>query len=74
LEGFNPFWKVFVLKKYWWVLIAIFVVLGIVTLIPADASKPCLLGYEAHCSFTPISTIVCWVIAAAFYVVGKRKA
>ena len=74
MEGFNPFWKVFVLKKYWWVLIAIFVVLGIVTLIPADASKPCLLGYEAHCSFTPISTIICWIIAAAFYAVGKRKA
>jgi hypothetical protein len=74
LEGFNPFWKVFVLKKYWWVLIAIFVVLGIVTLIPADASKPCLLGYEAYCSFTPISTIICWIIAAAFYAVGKRKA
>jgi len=53
---------------------AIFVVLGIVTLIPAEASKPCLLGYEAHCSFTPISTIICWIVAAIFYVVGKRKA
>lgn len=67
------------MKWYWWVIVAVFVVLGVVTLIPAEliqaeVSKPCLLGYEAHCSFTPISTIICWVIAAVFYVVGKRKA
>jgi hypothetical protein len=33
--------------------------LAVWTLIPsAAASKACLLGYKAHCSFTPISTIM----------------
>jgi hypothetical protein len=53
--------------------VAIFIVLGISTLIPAPASKPSLLGYYAHCSFAPISTIICWIIAGAIYWLGKRK-
>jgi hypothetical protein len=40
---------------------------------PAPASKPSLLGYYAHCSFTPISTIVCFVIAGEIYWFEKRK-
>jgi hypothetical protein len=51
----------------------VFFVLGVTTLIPAPASKPSFLGYYAHCSFTPISTIICWVIAGAIYWLGKRK-
>ena len=31
---------------------------GIITLIPDEASKPCYLGYYAHCSFTPYSTLI----------------
>jgi len=31
---------------------------GIMTLIPDKASKPCFLGYYAHCSFTPYSTLI----------------
>lgn len=31
---------------------------GILTLIPDEASKPCYLGYYAHCSFTPFSTLI----------------
>jgi hypothetical protein len=42
-------------------------------LIPAPASKPSLLGYYAHCSFAPISTIICWIIAGIIYWLGKRK-
>jgi len=60
-------------KWYFWAGVVIAVVLGISTLIPAPASKPCLLGYYAHCSFTPISTIICWAIAGAIYWLGKRK-
>jgi len=62
------------MKWYWWALTAIFIILGIVTLVPASASKPSLLGYYAHCSFTPVSTIICWALAATFYWIGKRKA
>jgi hypothetical protein len=31
---------------------------GIMTLIPDNASKVCYLGYYAHCSFTPYSTLI----------------
>jgi len=61
------------MKWVFWVGVAITVVLGIFTLIPASASKPCLLGYYAHCSFTPISTIICWAIAGVIYWLGKKK-
>jgi len=60
------------LKWYYWVGVIVFFVLGAATLIPAPASKPSFLGYYAHCSFTPISTIICWVIAGAIYWLGKR--
>jgi len=60
-------------KWYYWVGVLIFVILGISTLIPAPASKPSLLGYYAHCSFAPISTVICWIIAGAIYWLGKRK-
>ena len=29
------------------------------TLVPVLAGKPSLLGYYAHCPFTPISTVIC---------------
>jgi len=61
------------LELHYWVGVIVFIILGITTLIPAPASKPSLLGYYAHCSFTPISTIICWVIAGAIYWLGKRK-
>lgn len=62
------------IKWYWWLLVAIFAVLGISTLVPAPASKPNLIGYYSHCSFTPISTVICWVVAGAFYWLGQRGA
>ena len=35
------------------------IILSIMTLMPdPSASKPCYLGYYAHCSFTPFSTII----------------
>jgi hypothetical protein len=61
------------LKWYYWAGVIIFVILGITTLIPAPASKPSLLGYYAHCSFTPISTVICWAIAGVIYWFGRRR-
>ena len=41
------------------ILAIIFIVLAVTTLIPsAGASKACPLGYYAHCTFTPYSTII----------------
>ncbi|UCD00671.1 MAG: hypothetical protein JSV23_07205 [Promethearchaeota archaeon] len=36
---------------------------GIMTLIPDEASKLCYLGYYAHCSFTPYSTLILFTMA-----------
>ncbi|MDI9644943.1 MAG: hypothetical protein QFX35_06975 [Candidatus Verstraetearchaeota archaeon] len=60
------------MSRHWWLLVAVFGTLGVSTLVPAPASKPCLLGYFAHCSITPVSTIICWAIAGAFYWVKMR--
>jgi len=61
------------LRWYYRVGVIVFVVLGVTTLIPAPASKPSLLGYYAHCSFTPISTVICWVIAGVMYWFGRKR-
>jgi hypothetical protein len=61
------------LKWYYWAGVVAFVVLGVSTLIPAPARKPCLLGYYAHCPFAPISTVICLAIAGAIYWLGKRR-
>ncbi|MBA7591211.1 hypothetical protein ES708_33363 [subsurface metagenome] len=56
--------------KWYKILIVIAVLAGVSTLIPASASKLCYLGYYAHCTFTPISTLICWGIAWGIY---RRK-
>jgi hypothetical protein len=63
-------------KKGYGLLLAVTVLLTIAaisTLIPAaGVSKACLLGYKAHCTFTPISTIICVLLAGASCVIRKR--
>lgn len=55
-------------------LAVVFTLVAIVTLIPkASASKECLFGYKALCSFAPISTIILIVLAGALCVLRKRK-
>ena len=49
-------------------------VFAVITLIPdSSASKESMLGYQSHCSFAPISTIILVVMAAAFGFVFVRK-
>ncbi|HML02758.1 MAG TPA: hypothetical protein VK487_05225 [Candidatus Bathyarchaeia archaeon] len=55
------------MKWYYWVGIAVAVVLGIWTLIPDPSSKVGLLGYRSHCPIAPISTIISWLIAGIIY-------
>lgn len=46
------------------ILTIIFTISAILTLIPSEiASKECPLGYKAHCTFTPWSTIICLAIS-----------
>jgi hypothetical protein len=55
--------------------VAVIVILSIAavkTVIPNEkASKPCLLGYKATCSFTPISTVILIIAAIVTFVVAK---
>ncbi len=40
------------------IFVVVELVLAALTLIPTEgASEACFLGYKAHCSFTPISTV-----------------
>jgi hypothetical protein len=49
------------------------VILAGVTLIPSNkAHKLCLLGYKAHCSFTPYSTAILLFLAGIFALVTWR--
>ena len=62
------------MRWYWWTGTAIAALLGVFTLLPAAASKPCWLGYYALCSFAPLSTIGCLVVAGAVYWFGQWRA
>ena len=47
---------------------------GIVTLLPlASASKECMLGYKALCTWAPISALVCFLAAAVVCIIRKRN-
>jgi hypothetical protein len=59
--------------KWYKIVIIIAILAGISTLIPTSASKPCYLGYYAHCTFTPISAIICWGTAWGIYRYKSKK-
>lgn len=47
---------------------------AISTLLPqASVSKQCMLGYKAHCSLTPISTVICLLLAGVACKIRKKK-
>jgi hypothetical protein len=53
---------------YGWLfaLTVIFTLSALSTLMPqASASRACMLGYKAHCTFTPVSTVICAALAGA---------
>jgi hypothetical protein len=46
---------------------------AVITVIPdSAASKMCMLGYKAHCSFAPISTIILVIMAVVFGLIFVR--
>jgi hypothetical protein len=47
--------------------------LALITLLPAAASKPSLLGYHGVCAFAPRSTVILLVFATASLIVGLRN-
>jgi hypothetical protein len=61
------------LKIVIYIVIVILAIAAVKTLLPNEAvSKPCLLGYKAACSFTPISTMILAAVALVlFFLSGK---
>ncbi|MEJ2281111.1 MAG: hypothetical protein P8X97_04245 [Candidatus Bathyarchaeota archaeon] len=60
-------------KVVYFTFIIAFLASGILTLTPdATASKVCGLGYYAHCSFTPYSTIILFVAAMITYLIARK--
>ena len=54
------------------VVIVILCIAAVKTVIPnEEASKPCIIGYKAACSFTPISTAILIAAAIGTFVVAK---
>lgn len=64
-------------KKGYWILFIITIILtigAVSTMIPSEhATKISLLGYKAHCSYTPISTIICIALAGITCLIRKKK-
>jgi hypothetical protein len=68
MGGGKEFLKV---GRVWWIAIGLCVIAAISTLLPTGASKACELGYYAHCSFTPFSTLICLVLAGGVYAFAR---
>lgn len=46
----------------------------VLTVLPLSYTyKECLLGYKAHCTFTPVSTVMCLIGAAVTFYVGRSE-
>ena len=55
-------------------LTVLLTLLTVSTVVPSKvAGKKCLLGYKAHCSFTPVSTVICIMITGAACSYRRRK-
>ena len=63
-------------KKGYWLLFTltiIFTLLAVSTILPdVGASKISRLGYKAHCSYAPISTLICLTLSAITCKIRKR--
>jgi hypothetical protein len=63
--------------KTYYILLAttiLSVLAAISTLIPdGSASEDSLLGYRAHCPFSPASTVICLLIAGVSCIVRARR-
>ncbi|MCD4833993.1 MAG: hypothetical protein K8R31_09375 [Bacteroidales bacterium] len=62
-------------KGYWllFILTIVFTLAALSTVIPSEsASKLCMIGYKAHCTYTPISTIICIIPAGVTCFIRKR--
>ncbi|MCX8196132.1 MAG: hypothetical protein N3F67_03535 [Acidilobaceae archaeon] len=59
--------KVETVKKYRSHIILVLILLALVTLLPDLEEEESFLGYDAHCPFSPISTVLLLILAAVVY-------
>ena len=63
-------------KKGYWALLVLtmlFTICALSTILPSErVDEVCMLGYKAHCSFTPVSTILCFGLAGLTCFIRKR--
>jgi hypothetical protein len=63
-------------KPGYYTLLALTILLAlgaVLTMMPISyAYRECMLGYKAHCTLTPISTILCVILAVITFAVGQR--
>jgi hypothetical protein len=61
-------------NKFLTALSIIFIIAGLVTLLPyKNIDDDCFLGYKALCAFTPISTVILFIVGAFFWFFRKRE-
>ena len=64
-------------KPGYYTLLSLSIVMAlgaVLTIVPISyAYKACMLGYRAHCTLTPISTVLCIASAAALYWLGQHS-
>ena len=57
-----------------WVFAAAYIIAAVLTVIPRDAaSKECLLGFKALCSFTPTGTAICVAMFTLHVILAKSR-
>lgn len=56
------------------IIFYVVLILGLLTLVPSPgASKACLLGYKAKCSFAPISTLIMLMGSAILFTIRQNR-
>jgi hypothetical protein len=60
--------------KIFMVITIVFVLSGILTLLPVgNISENNILGYMSHCSFSPVSSLICFILAGVSCIIRKAK-
>jgi len=56
------------------IITIVLTIIGFITLIPyGGATKGSMLGYMAYCTFSPISTVICFLLAGVTCRIRSKK-
>lgn len=61
-------------KKAYKIQFIVYAILGVITFIPLlSASKANLMGYHSICTFTPVSSLICFSLTALYFFKYKKS-